>query len=157
MTSACLASVGLCPFPQQHALGRTSLYRSSHHAPLPKQWAAASQNAGHCENLGKRNTQEAVDCTPSGKFPGRKGHLANFLEKEGRCNSTWLGHFRSKAPLLSAPLGLEEPSASSMALEDREDTAGATVGLTTEDDFQRQVDCFLRGKKKKKKPISATI
>lgn len=36
--------------------------------------------------------------------------MANFLEKEGRRSSTWLGHFKSKAPLLSAPLELEEPS-----------------------------------------------
>ena len=85
----------------------------------------------------------------------RKGHLVNSLEKEGRHRSTWLRHFRSKARLLSAPWELEEANAFSAPVGGREGPAGAIVGLTMENGFQRQVGCFLRSRKIK--PISAAM
>lgn len=81
------------------------------------------------------------------------GHFIDFLEKEdtGVLSSDTLG---AKLQLLSAPLKLEETSAFWIPLEDREKATRAIVGLTMEDDFHRQVDCFLRSRKIK--PISAT-
>ena len=87
-------------------------------------------------------------------FQWERAILCTSLRRKKDTGVLSSGTSGAEPQLPSGPLELEETDAFWILLEDTEEAARAIVGLTMEDDFHRQVDCFLRSRKIK--PISAT-
>ena len=157
MTSICKENMGMGP--RAASLGSWSDSAPAYARPAHShcyQRCGSLHLEAYCaaKKVGKRNIQEVVYSTPLENFQWERAILYTSLRRKKDTGVLSSGTPGAESRPLSGPSEFEETDAFWIPLEDTEEAARAIVGLTMEDDFHRQVDCFLRSRKIK--PISAT-